>query len=415
MHRLASRTLGFVGIALVTALVLLTGFAFFGAIFHRVPYLGLGAMLVDIYPIWLVIWAALGSAAAAWAWTRKRSHYRAMLATLGAASLVAGMVVCTRIVLALQSAGTDVSVLNTLRMNPPSIAPPDAEPTYLQHEGKDLKLSIFRPERVSAGGGASALAPVLVHVHGGGWVDGSPAERSTDLRWFAEQGYLVFSVTYSLSDDKRHYWNVVHGQIGCALSWIGRHAADYGGDATRLSLTGDSAGGNLVINTAYLAVRGSLSSACAGSTPPPIRAVIGAVPAVDLVELAHGRYSWTGPGVASMVRKYAGGTPEQFPERYASLDSGKLISAAAPPTLVFSGEADHLVPIGQAKRFAAQAQAAGIDLKHVVVPHHDHFFGAADTSLSRQAYRQLSVQWLRAHGQGPGPTAGGGALRSTAP
>jgi acetyl esterase len=338
-----------------------------------------------------------------------------VLATLGAAALIAGVVVCTRIVLTLEAAGTDVSVLSTLRFNPPATALPDAEPTYLQFEGRELKLSVYRPKRVSAGSAAPVPVPVLVHVHGGGWVDGSPAERSVDLRWFADQGYLVFSVTYSLSDEKRHFWNVVHGQIGCALSWMGRHAADYGGDANRLSLTGDSAGGNLVINTAYLAARGTLRSACPADAPPPIRAVIGVVPAVDLVELANGRYSRTGPGVASMVHKYTGGTPEQFPERYASVDSGKLISAGAPPTLMFSGEADHLVPIGQAKRFAAQAKAAGIELKHVVVPHHDHFFGGADTSLSRQAYRQLSMQWLGAHGQSPGSAAAGGPLRPAAP
>jgi acetyl esterase/lipase len=99
-----------------------------------------------------------------------------------------------------------------------------------------------------------------------------------------------------------------------------------------------------------------------------------------------------------MVGSYTGGSPQQFPDRYAAIASGTHISATAPPTLVIVGEADHLVPVDGTRRFVAQARAAGVDVELVTVPYADHVFDGRRGSIGEQAYRQLTAGWLRDHG-----------------
>ena len=75
--------------------------------------------------------------------------------------------------------------------------------------------------------------------------------------------------------------------------------------------------------------------------------------------------------------------------------------ADGPPTLMILGGADHLVPNAGAYRFAEQARAAGVQVELVTVPYADHGFDARPGSIGQQAYRQLTAQWLRSHGQAP--------------
>ena len=103
-----------------------------------------------------------------------------------------------------------------------------------------------------------------------------------------------------------------------------------------------------------------------------------------------------------MTSSYTGGSPEEFPDRYASIASATYISSSAPPTLMIVGEADHLVPLGGAYRFADQARDAGIEVDLVRVPYADHVFDTRGAGgIGEQAFRQLTQRWLRQHGQAP--------------
>jgi acetyl esterase/lipase len=102
-----------------------------------------------------------------------------------------------------------------------------------------------------------------------------------------------------------------------------------------------------------------------------------------------------------MASAYTGGSPQQFPDRYARIASESHIAAGAPPTLIIVGEADHLVPVDGTYRFAERARSAGIDVDLVAVPYADHVFDALGGSIGEQAYRQLTARWLRTHGQAP--------------
>lgn len=107
-------------------------------------------------------------------------------------------------------------------------------------------LDVYAP----AARGTCAPAPVVVWVHGGGWVKGDKRNNMADkVRLWNGQGYVVVSVNYRLSDPRNpssvHYPS--HNQdVASALAWIHAHIAAYGGNPQKLALLGHSAGGGIV-------------------------------------------------------------------------------------------------------------------------------------------------------------------------
>ncbi|MGX9788902.1 alpha/beta hydrolase [Mycobacterium sp. MMS18-G62] len=380
-------------VVLATLLIVPPALGVLGTFLYDVPYVGLATAYVPWYWPWLIVVTVAGAGIAIYGWFRRRSRFSAALVVLAAVTLVGASVIVARMTASVEQAGADIDLLDTFGIGETKWASPDAEVMYTTFDGEPLGLNIYRPNTPSR-------APVLVYIHGGGWIGGDRSAHGADLRWFADQGWLTIGVDYALSSNERHLWDVTQDQIGCALAWIADNAGTYGGDPSRLSVSGDSAGGNLAINTAYMAANGTLKSSCGGRLPP-VRAVSALYPVVD----PAGFFSNDAPTLAGtsrgMADAYTGGSPQQFPDRYAAISSETHISAAAPPTLIIVGEADHLVPVEGTYRFSERARRAGVDVELVAVPYADHVFDARRGSIGQQAYRQLTARWLRAHGQAP--------------
>ena len=92
--------------------------------------------------------------------------------------------------------------------------------------------------------------PVLVYLHGGGWVCGSPSTHRKLGYRFAEAGFLVFNVDYRLAPE--HPFPTPLDDCIEAIRWAAREAPRFGGDPERLAVGGDSAGGNLSATSGVL-------------------------------------------------------------------------------------------------------------------------------------------------------------------
>ncbi|MGH3656794.1 MAG: alpha/beta hydrolase [Micromonosporaceae bacterium] len=87
-------------------------------------------------------------------------------------------------------------------------------------------------------------APVLVYLHGGGWVMGDLDTHDAVCRRLADQsGCAVLSVAYRLAPE--HPWPAQISDVETAVSWLRDNAAEHGVDTSRLAIAGDSAGGHL--------------------------------------------------------------------------------------------------------------------------------------------------------------------------
>ncbi|WP_372492542.1 carboxylesterase/lipase family protein [Microbacterium kunmingense] len=111
-----------------------------------------------------------------------------------------------------------------------------------------LNVNVFTPRP----GDTDAALPVLVYIHGGGFTSGSPASPWYDGRAFNRDGVVTVSISYRLGFDGFGEVPGAPTNRGvrdwlAALEWVQRHIRDFGGDPTRVTIAGQSAGGGAVL------------------------------------------------------------------------------------------------------------------------------------------------------------------------
>ena len=209
--------------------------------------------------------------------------------------------------------------------------------------------------------------PVLVYLHGGGWVAGSPkSHHKLGLR-FAEAGFLVVNVDYRLAPEAP--FPAPFDDCVFAVRWAAQNAARYGGDPKRLAVGGDSAGGNLTAAvTAHLA---------GDPSAPAIRAALLIYGVFDFgaFELA------SAPGTPqeelatklrdAMVDAYLGA--KRDPDLVKDPRVSPLRAAAKlPPSFLVVGTADPLVD--QQKVLVAELERANVPHESVILDGMPHGF-----------------------------------------
>jgi acetyl esterase len=110
----------------------------------------------------------------------------------------------------------------------------------------DVRVRIVKPP------GATGALPVVLYVHGGGWILGNAGTHDRLVRELAvgAKAAVVF-VEYERSPEARY--PVAIEQAYATARWITRDGASEGLDATRLAVAGDSVGGNMTAALAILA------------------------------------------------------------------------------------------------------------------------------------------------------------------
>lgn len=351
------------------------------------PYVDIAAALLSGLFVYFLPATLVLAILALLVWRARRSGWRLALLLAAAASVVGWAAVAVQSVAFASREGVRLDWGQLFTGFSVPNRGPDETLVYTRNGGKDVTLSIWKPKRTAAG------APVLVMTHGGGFAGGSVTEQILPYaRWLANEGYLVIGANYTLSDKKVHAWNIAEGQIACALAWANEHAANYGGDVSRLGMYGESAGGNLVINSSYKIAAGKLGSPCGGSLPR-VRAVSAIYPVVGIIE-SYDNDHMLGKIGRQFDEQYLGGTPQQFPERYAAVQSANSVSAAAPPTLMVYGAVDHLVPPGGTRRFTAAARKAGVTVRAIEVPHGEHGYDLVSGGVGAQVWRNTTLDWF---------------------
>ena len=384
-------------VVLVLGAVLIVACAAFvvGAFVPRIPHVGAwGSLLWPTAPGAMTIVLSVALAIEILALTMTGSRTALAFVALGTLTLCGSLVILGAQIVAATRAGVPIGpgTLVAIGLGPKS--KPDDEVTYASDpDGGPLRMVVYRPR----GAEREEAAPIVVYVHGGGWYQGAPDENPAMLRWFADEGYLVFAPAYSLATDERPTWDVATSQVTCALAWIGEHAAEFGGDPDRIAVWGASAGGNLSLTSTFATAAGRSVSPCS-TAMPRIAAAAGEVPAVDPAWVHDNPDRVWGPRTREMVERYIGGDTAVHPERLAAVQVATYLSTAAPPTLLSASRGDHLVPVGGIEQFVDDARAAGADVDVVYRRFGDHLVAAIYGGLASQKMLRQFRDHFRRHG-----------------
>jgi acetyl esterase/lipase len=225
--------------------------------------------------------------------------------------------------------------------------------------GRVLTVRRYRPRATRTS------RPVVVDFHGGGYVIGSPNIKD----WFnghlaARLDAIVLSVDYRLAPE--YPFPAAYDDAVDAVSWAGKCATDWGGDAERLIVAGDSSGGTLAAAVGLAGARGEA---------PPLTAQVLLYPGTDLintypssVECANAPMLSTAE-IEAYLRHYA--TRDQLSDPRVS----PLLAPShhgAPPAVIINSEHDPVRDQGPA--YARALRAAGVPARQTTYAGTAHGF-----------------------------------------
>ena len=217
---------------------------------------------------------------------------------------------------------------------------------YGEAGGKPLQLDIYRPKSLTR------AVPGLVFIHGGGWRQGKRSDYRYYCVRFAKRGYVVTSVSYRLVQEAP--FPAAVQDVKCAVRWLRANASRYNVDPDQLAVLGGSAGGHLSMMVGYSSdvpeLEGYGGNPGAGSR---VQAVVNFYGPTDLTSEYARKHE--------VVRGFfANKSYEEVPEQYRLASPMTHVTSDDPPTLIFQGTIDELVPVEQADRLAAKLEQAGV-------------------------------------------------------
>ncbi|MCG5447606.1 alpha/beta hydrolase [Micromonospora hortensis] len=215
--------------------------------------------------------------------------------------------------------------------------------------------------------------PVLVWIHGGAWLFGSPKQPAD---WLMEAdpfaaairaGFAVASAQYRLSGEA--HFPAQLDDVKAAVRWLRRHGDQVGVDRERIGVWGESAGGHLA---SMVALTGD------DQDDSDVRAAVCWYAPSNLLTMQSQAHP------SGTINHDAADSPESLLIGAPLADNPGLgrvaspityVTDQAPPMLLIHGDQDVVVPVGQSEELAAALTAVGAEVELSVVPGADHCFG----------------------------------------
>jgi acetyl esterase len=270
--------------------------------------------------------------------------------------------------------------------DPATLAPVrSAEDATVPGPAGDIPVRIYRPD-------VEGTVPTVVFLHGGGFVIGDLDTHDDHARLICHDvEAVVVSVDYRLAPE--HPFPAGFADCFAATRWAAANIAELGGDADRLAVAGDSAGGNLSAAVALAATR---------EGGPRLAAQLLIYPGVDFREddTVHPSRVENGEGLFLTLEDM-----KWFRDHYLQQDAHHTDPRASvllapdlsglPPAVVGTGEYDPLRDEGEA--YAKALEAAGVK---VVLRRYDGlihgFFGMGTWAAASAAAAKDLCEELRA-------------------
>jgi len=266
--------------------------------------------------------------------------------------------------------------------------PLDRSIEYLNRDGNTLYLDYY-PTYDSKNN--THLVKPLAYIHGWSFSKWHRSEEPEIIEFFRQQWYSVFDIWYTLADTHTHTWDIAGREVQTALSWITDNARKYNLDMSELVVAWSSAWGTLGLQAVY-----------GGETEfiwykwsqyVPAKKVITFFPAVNIEELWNRDTKFY--GIRSRDIPYVGGTPKEYPERYAKVNIMNMLHSNLPETLIIHGESDTLIPKDIIKSFSFELTALWVENTLVTIPYAEHWFTYFSWSFGFQISKWIIKDFLK--------------------
>ncbi|VGO12874.1 Carboxylesterase NlhH [Pontiella desulfatans] len=242
---------------------------------------------------------------------------------------------------------------------------------YKETPQGELHLHLFNPVQHNA----QAQRPAIVFFFGGGWNSGTPSQFYPQAAHLASRGMVAICAEYRTKKQHGTDPRACVMDAKSAMRWVRRNAGKLGIDPNRIAAGGGSAGGHLAAATATVTEFNEPDENTSVSCVPQALALFN--PVFDNSEKGYGH---------DRVKDY-----------WQDFSPMHNLKKGAPPTIVFLGTKDDLIPVATAQEYKKIMQANGDRCDLHLYPDQAHgFFNKAkyNETLNETDKFFVSLKWL---------------------
>ncbi len=274
-------------------------------------------------------------------------------------------------------------VQTALAVDPPAGVTFEVGVEYSNPDDQHLAMNIALPK------GTTALRPVILCIHGGGFRAGKRESYDGLCQQLAERGYVAATTSYRLAP-KYQFPAAIH-DVKAAVRFLRANAAKYQIDPDRMGVVGGSAGGHLA---QFLGVTGGVDQfegdgghigvssrvSCVVNFYGPSDFTKSYGKSVDAAEVLP---LWFGGDLSTKLQQHQIGSPLNW------------VTPEAAPTLLIHGTEDKYVAFEQTEWLLARYQQVGAEVEMLKLEGAGHGFQGADAEKAHAAMFEFFDQHLR--------------------
>jgi acetyl esterase/lipase len=231
---------------------------------------------------------------------------------------------------------------------------PKLDLPFTTSNGQSLSFDLYRPN-------SDAPVPLVVCIHGGGWISGDKSMMAEVAVNLVAEGYAVACPQYRLAP--LNPYPAAVQDVQAFVRHMRSNASEFGVIPDRIAALGNSAGG-------HLAAMLGLTDAAIDGVSSRVDAVVDICGITDLTNPVDQHL----PISFGFLEQFMGGPFSGNEEKWREASPITYVNEDAPPFLIIHGESDDVVPIAQSEALAGKLFTAGREVEFHRLPGEGHSF-----------------------------------------